>query len=426
MNYRTLTALSELCILITDGKHGDCQDEVDSGYFFLSAKDVRNGKLNYEDARQITRADFLETHKRTQLEPYDILLSNSGTIGRLAIAPDDPRTYQTTFQKSVAILKVEKSIVDPRWLFYVLTSERQTLTELAGGSVQKNLLLRDLRNFKVVVPPLEEQREIANILGSLDDKIKANRRMNETLEATARAIFKSWFVDFDPVHVKARGETPSGMDAETAALFPDSFEDSELGPIPSGWRVGTLGEVAENPRRSINPQNISGGTPYIGLEHMPQRSIALGEWGTGDDVESNKYSFHRGEFLFGKLRPYFHKVGIAPVDGICSTDILVTVPQSEGWAGFVLFHISSDEFVNYTNTTSTGTKMPRTNWHDMSAYGVVLPFEALASYFSELVFPMMQSIIENVHQSRSLAETRDTLLPKLVSGEVRVPLMESS
>jgi len=308
------------------------------------------------------------------------------------------------------------------FLYYYFSSHEQQAyirqNSIQTGVPHTNLSI--LRNTPLYLPPLSEQREIAHILSALDDKIDLNRRMNATLEATARALFQSWFADFDPVRAKAEGRQPEGMDAATAALFPDAFEDSALGWIPSGWRVGKLGEVAENPRRGVNPQDVPVGTLYIGLEHMPQKSLALSEWGTADDVESNKSLFYRGEFLFGKLRPYFHKVGIAPIDGICSTDILVLMPISDSWAGFVLFHISSDALVAHTITLSSGTKMPRTSWHDIAGYSVVLPPENIAAVFSELVSPMIQEISANVHESRTLAETRDALLPKLISGQLRV------
>jgi type I restriction enzyme S subunit len=265
----------------------------------------------------------------------------------------------------------------------------------------------------------DEQRAIASVLGSLDDKIEQNRRENETLEAMARALFKSWFVDFDPVRAKMEGRQPVGMDADTAALFPDGFEESALGPIPRGWRTGCLGEVASNQRAGVDPNEVEPDTPYIGLEHMPRRSIALSEWDFAANVDSQKSWFRQGDFLFGKLRPYFHKVGVAILDGVCSTDILVVVPNQPDWYGFVLFHISSVEFVNYTNATSTGTKMPRASWHDMAQYNVVIPPEHIAGSYSQLVLPMIERIRVNILESRTLAASRDALLPKLLSGEIR-------
>jgi len=245
--------------------------------------------------------------------------------------------------------------------------------------------------------------------------------MNATLEAMARALFQGWFVDFDPVRAKLDSRQPPGFDAATAALFPNEFEDSEFGQIPKGWRVGRLGEVATNPRRTIRPKDIKPDTAYIALEHMPRRRIALNEWDVSGDVASGKFGFRKGEILFGKLRPYFHKVGVAPLDGICSTDILVIAPTSADWFGFVLGHASSDELVNFTDLASTGTKMPRTNWRDMSSFAVVIPSENIAAAFDHIVRPLIDRIVANIHESRTLAAIRDALLPKLLNGQFRIP-----
>ncbi len=280
--------------------------------------------------------------------------------------------------------------------------------------------LTSLRSIHLTLPPLSEQHAVAHILGSLDDKIELNRQMNKTLESMAGAIFNSWFIDFDPVRAKMEGLKPYGMNDETAALFPDSFEVSTLGEIPKGWKVGLLGNVADNPRRGITPNDVNQSTPYIGLEHMPRKSIALSEWGLAQDVTSNKYRFYQGEILFGKLRPYFHKVGVAVQDGVCSTDILVIIPKSSEWYGFVLAHVSSDEFIQFTDAASTGTKMPRTNWTDMKAYKIILPPKIIAEHFNKTVQSMIEAIESNIMQSQTLVSIRDALLPKLLSGEIRV------
>jgi type I restriction enzyme S subunit len=283
----------------------------------------------------------------------------------------------------------------------------------------------DLLAIRIPVPPPAEQRAIAHILGTLDDKIELNRRMNETLEAIARALFKSWFVDFEPVRAKMegrwrKGESLPGLPARFWDLFPDRLVQSELGEIPEGWKIGTLGDVADHSRHSIQPDNIEPGTPYIALEHIPKRCIALSEWSTADGLESTKFVFKRGEILFGKLRPYFHKVGVAPVDGVCSTDIVVVSPESHDWFGFVLGHISSSQFIEYTNAGSTGTKMPRTSWNDMARYGLTLPPEPTAQALNALVQPLIERMAASVHESRGLAALRDALLPNLISGEIRV------
>jgi type I restriction enzyme S subunit len=271
-------------------------------------------------------------------------------------------------------------------------------------------------SITICLPSLPEQRAIAGVLSALDDKIELNRRMNATLEAMARALFRDWFVDFGPTRAKMQGRPPY-LAPEIWSLFPDRLDNEGK---PEGWEMGTLGDVAESPRRGVKPSEIPEDTPYIGLEHMPRRSIALSEWEGAGKVTSNKSAFRKGEFLFGKLRPYFHKVGVAPVDGICSTDIVVVRPKRKEWLAYTLACISSDDFVEFTNAASTGTKMPRTSWNAMSTYETCLGTEEVAAAFNHLVAPMIESIIANIHESRTLAQTRDLLLPRLMSGEIRV------
>ena len=315
-----------------------------------------------------------------------------------------------------------KEGADQGFLFYCMAS--QSFVDFADSGSEGTRMPRTqwdwVSKYEILLPPHSEQRRIAGILGTLDEKIQCNRQMNETLEAMVRTIFKSWFVDFDPVRAKMEGRKPVGMDADTAALFPSTFQDSPLGRIPGGWEVGTLGEIAQNVRRSAKVNEIDSNDVYIGLEHMPKRNIALSEWQAADGISSNKFRFRKCEILFGKLRPYFHKVGVAPLDGVCSTDILVIQPIDSEWFGIVLGLVSSDQFVAYTDAHSTGTRMPRTNWGDMSRYEVVLPQLNVAKKHAELIQPLIERIIDNIHQSHTLSQIRDALLPKLLSGAIRV------
>ena len=315
---------------------------------------------------------------------------------------------------------LDLQVLWPRYLYYWSRSDALS-SQLAGLAYSTDmapyLSLRDQMFLSISLPPLTEQREIAAILGALDDKIEVNRKASATLEAMARALYRSWFVDFDPVWAKVERRPPAHMPPETAALFPDSFDDDGL---PLGWRFGTLGDVAMTARNGVKPEQIHPETPYIGLEHMPRRSIALSDWGLAADVGSQKSGMLAGDFMFGKLRPYFHKVGVAPVDGICSTDIIVLRPKTPEWGGFILSVISSDAFVEHTNSGSSGTRMPRTNWSDMAAYEMPLPPAAVSAEFEAIVKPWRDRIVAGIHENQSLAALRDSLLPRLMSGELRV------
>lgn len=349
-----------------------------------------------------------------------VAMYGRGTAGRVAMAG-----VPLTTNQACCNLVVDETQADARFVYYSLWSNFSKLDALANGSVQQNLSAGVIRAFEILVPPLSEQRAIAHILGTLDDKIELNRRMARTLEDMARALFKAWFVDFEPVRAKMDGrwrpgESLPGLPAHLYDLFPDRLVDSELGEIPEGWEVGRLGDVAEHPRRGVRPSDMVAETPYIGLEHMPRRSIALSDWGSAGAVASNKFEFKRGEILFGKLRPYFHKVGVAPVDGVCSTDIVVLKPRDAGWFAYLLCHVSHAAFVEFTSAGSTGTRMPRTSWSQMARYPLVLPPGSVAAAFLVQVQSAVDQILAGIHESRTLAGLRDALLPRLVSGEVRV------
>ena len=366
--------------------------------------------------------------KRFLLEDGDLLFARQSLVlegaGRCSIflRDDEP----VTFESHVTRVRLDQNVSHPGYYFYYLQSHhgrsaiRSIVEQGAGASGIRG---SDLATLDVRWRPLPEQRAIAHVLGTLDDKIELNRRMNQTLEVMARALFKSWFVDFDPVRAKMEGRDP-GLPQHLADLFPDRLVESELGEIPEGWETGLLGDVAEQPRRSVPPWKIAPGTPYIALEHMPKNRIALSAWGNGNGLASNKFAFKQGEILFGKLRSYFHKVGVAPVNGVCSTDIVVVAPRSPQWFGLVVGHVSSADFIHYTDAGSTGTKMPRTSWTDMALYELVLPPEPVAAAFTEMVQPAIDRIITQIHESRGLVALRDTLLPKLVSGELRAKQIE--
>ncbi len=394
---------------------------------YLDTGSVTENRIS-ETQHLVLGKDKIPSRARRKVQPGDIVYStvrpNQRHFG-LIREPSENFLVSTGF----ATIRGKEGLALTEYVYWFLVQDHivEHLHTIAvqSTSAYPSIKPSDIERLELELPPLPEQRRIAHILGTLDDKIELNRRMNATLEGMARALFKSWFVDFEPARAKMegrwrRGESLPGMPAELYDLFPERLAPSELGEAPEGWGVKTLGDIADSPRRGVSPADVESETPYIGLQHMPRRSIALTEWATAGQVSSAKSIFRRGELLFGKLRPYFHKVGIAAVDGVCSTDILVVVPNMNEWSSFLLCCVSSDEFVAYTDQTSTGTRMPRTSWKAMKQYGVFLPPNALVSAFQGVTEPLLKRIIMNCHESQILAVLRDALLPGLVSGELRV------
>ncbi len=311
-------------------------------------------------------------------------------------------------------VRIDPNLAYPSYIYWYL-QYLYALGEMEKHQVQHTGVARFqftdfAANIEIPLPSFPVQRAIAHILGTLDDRVELNRRMNATLEVRR----------FRPRAGQDGGGRDTGLPKDIVDLFPDRLVDSELGEIPEGWSVGTLGDIAESSGMGVDPKSVDRDTPYIGLEHMPRHSVALTDWGSAGSVSSSKSGLSKGDVLFGKLRPYFHKVGIAPVNGVCSTDIVVLTARMPRLSAFVLACVSSPEFVSYKNQTSTGTKMPRTSWRSMSRYEAC----GLRSQFSR---PFSASRVR-CWSASSRAPTnpapsvpsRDALLPKLISGEMRV------
>ncbi len=299
--------------------------------------------------------------------------------------------------------------VDPAFLVFLLRSSyyRNLIIGKSSGATITNISQDSLGSVEVFLPPLSTQIEISSTLTRYNDLIKNNTRRIRILEEMAQAIYREWFVHFRyPGH-------------EFVPLV-----ESELGMIPEGWGVVKVGDIAREIRRGVQPNAIDPETPYLGLEHLPRKSLAISEWGTAQEIQSTKLAFHKGEILFGKIRPYFHKVGIAPIDGICSTDIIVIYSTKEEYFPLTLMTVFSTAFVDHATQTSQGTKMPRANWEILVNYPIVLAPSTIIIQFNDVIFKILALIQNLCNCNRNLRQQRDLLLPRLVSGELDVSQLE--
>jgi type I restriction enzyme S subunit len=324
-------------------------------------------------------------HKEFMFEEPQIIVVARGVGGAGDIKMSPPFAYITNI--SIA-LNVDQNRIDKKFLYYRLSSN--SLRELRTGAAQPQIIIADLLKYKVNVPPLPHQRRIADILSAYDDLIENNTRRIRILEQMAKAVYQEWF---------------GKVDKES---------------LPKGWEEKTLGDIAQDIRRNVHPNDIDSETPYFGLEHLPRKSIALSEWGKAGDVQSTKLAFKKGEILFGKIRPYFHKVGVAPLDGVASSDTIIITPKSPEYFGLVLGCVFSEEFVNHATQTSQGTKMPRANWDVLVKYPVLVPPKKLLEQFNNTTKDFVELIQNLLFRNRNLRQTRDLLLPRLVSGEIEV------
>jgi type I restriction enzyme, S subunit len=376
----------------------------------------KDDKLKYYDGP--VPEEFLLSAGELLLSMTD-LSKETGTLGYPALVPESSGLRYLHNQRLGRVLIRDRALLDRGFLYYILCTPAYRHEVLAGatGTTVKHTSPSRIAGFRLRLPPMPTQIRIASTLSALDHKSGLNRRTNRTLESIARVIFKSWFVDFDPVGKKMEGGAVR-LPPDLAARLPSARVQGGNGELPASWPVRTLGDIAVQVRLQVRPEELEAGTPYFGLEHLPRRSIALGDWGVADKVASGKSRFAKGDYLFGKLRPYFHKVGPAPVDGVCSTDIVVIRPRHPDLGAFVLGHLSSDDFVDHAAAGSSGTRMPRTSWKDMAAYPLVMPPDQALRAYQATVNPLLQRIQSSILESRTLVEARDQLLPQLLAGRL--------
>jgi type I restriction enzyme S subunit len=386
--------LAEACERIVDCPHKTAPEADVPFAYAVGTKAINHGRIHFDKARPVDQATYETWIARATPEEEDLILCREAPVGPVARVPQYPLVC---LGQRTVLLKPNRQTVDPRFLMYALLAPttQSALRELSEGSTVAHLNVADIRRFALSIPSLDQQRRVASVLGALDDKIESNGRLASLLEETAATLFRARFIDFVGV---------------------TDLVDGEIGPIPRGWAVGSLAGLVEN----LRVRSLDSTAPYIGLDDMPRGSTVLSDWKTADAPRGASNVFSVGDVLLGKLRPYFHKVGVAPIDGRCSTEILVLRPIEPTWFGVVLGHVSSAQFIAHCVAVSSGTRMPRAEWKVAGDYRIAVPPAEEAARFTELVRAFYAQILNLIHESRTLAELRDTLLPKLVSGQIRV------
>ncbi len=331
-------------------------------------------------------------------------------------------------------IELDKHQVDNQFFYYKFLNSG--LRHLDSGSAQSQITINDLKNERIDLPAIQRQKEIAGILCSLDDKIHLNQQMNQSLESIAQTIFKSWFVDFDPVKAKMEGREPEGMDAETAALFPDSLVESELGLIPEGWNILNIDDVA----------SITKGKSYKSVELEPSTTalVTLKSFQRGGGYRTDGLKEYTGSFKASQVvnpgdlivsytdvtqkaeligRPAFvyadgsHETYVISLDVAVIRPIVGTSMSKE----FLYSVMKTDRFTEHTYSHSTGTTVLHLSKDAVPSYSFAFPGDGLVQRFTEICLPIYQQILVNHQESINLASIRNTLLPKLISGEIQIP-----
>jgi type I restriction enzyme S subunit len=344
-------------------------------------------------------------------------------------------TREMAFNQDIKALRPAKN-VDGAFLAYWLLANKPDLLASVdhAGHGTGRLVTETLKEKTVLLPPLAEQKAIAAVLGALDDKIELNRRMNATLEAMALALFQSWFVDFDPVRAKLDGRPPAALDPATAALFPDSFQDSPIGPIPRGWSVKDLGEMAGFDKGlSYKGEGLAdeGGMPMVNLGCFTGRGLFnagrvkryTGEYrerhlvNAGDLVVANT-DMTQNRVIIGSPALIPELNGAKQFLFTHHVFAVRFKPGSEIWRRYVFFTLLKPEFREIAEGFSIGTTVLALPRDGLMNYSLCLPPVPLLEAFEKQVGPLLAAVDANRHQSRTLATLRDTLLPKLLSGEL--------
>lgn len=363
-------------------------------YPFIQTGDVKHADLYISSFTQTYSEAGLQQSK---LWPAGTLcITIAANIAETAILGVD-----ACFPDSVIGFIADPKQSDTRFVKYLFDATIKARARLfSQGATQDNLSQEKLLSLEFDVPSVHEQKRIADILSSYDDLIEKNRRRIALLEESARLLYREWFVRL---------------------RFPGHEHTPIVDGVPQGWEPKALGDLCREIRDMVLPEAIEPGTPYIGLEHIPRRSISLNEWGTADEVISSKSRFKAGEIIFGKIRPYFHKVGVAFVDGVASSDAIVVRPACDALHGLVMMTMSSDEFVAVTaQQMKEGSKMPRADWKQMKAYSVPLPPSGLLSNFDGVIQPIVEQLKSISFANQKLRDARDLLLPRLMTGALAV------
>lgn len=328
----------------------------------------------------------------------DLLFAWACTFG-----PHIWKEDNTIFHYHIWKIVEDKDVVDRRFFYYYLKFATGGFLGALNGSVMVHITKSSMEKMIIRIPKkLEDQRRIASILSSLDRKIELNNKINADLEEMAQAIFKNWFVDFEP--------------------FKDGkFVDSELGMIPEGWKVGTLKDLLYLRKDSIKAAN-KGNLPYLPIDTIPMHCLVATDFKSNDEAKSSLQTFEQNDIVVGAMRVYFHRVILAPCKGITRTTCFVLSVKNENALAYSLMQCNQDEAISFAEKTSKGSTMPYAVWDGgYGEYKVVIPPSEVMKSFNDLLSNFFSKMNKNAIENSRISLLRDTLLSRLMSGELEVP-----
>ena len=400
-------------------------DECPNGVKFVRGGDVIAGRILTSQLRTIT-TDVSQQYARTLLHGGELLVSLVGNPGEVALVPASLKG--ANIARQVGLVRIDPAKADANYVQYYLRSKtgRDVLLAHSKGSVQQVINLKDLKSVKVPLPPISVQRNVAVFMQALDDRITLLRETNATLEAIAQALFKSWFVDFDPVRAKMEGRTPEGMDEATAALFPDGFETSVLGEVPRGWHCAPVYELATYINgaayKAFEPNTERRGLPIIKIAEL--KAGVTSQTAYSDVEMPSKYRIETGDILFswsGNPDTSIDTFVWTHEEAWLNQHIFRVLPHSSETRSFVLqtLRYLRPVFAELARNKQT-TGLGHVTVADMKRLLVVKPGSSVLTQFALVAGPIQEKIFNNARQAQVLCTLRDTLLPRLISGQLRL------
>jgi type I restriction enzyme S subunit len=398
---------------------------VPSGIPVISGQHLHGSKVDDRVGFNFVSEEHADRLKNANVQRGDVIFTHAGNIGQVALIPQSSQFERYVISQRQFYMRCDRTKVLPEFVVaYFKTPEGRhrllaNTSQVGVPSIAQPV--RYLRTIEIPLPPLSEQRAIAHILGTLDDKIELNRRMSKTLEAMARALFKSWFVDFEPVRAKSEGRDP-GLPKPLADLFPARLVDSELGEIPEGWEVGTLADVAALNAEVWSQQSRPLQINYVDLSSAKWGRIEAVTVHEAADAPSRAQRVLRpGETIVGTVRPGNGSYAFVYEDGLTgSTGFAALRPIAAQQAEFVYLAATASDNIDALAHLADGGAYPAVRPEAVAATQIVRPCEDLLARFAHAARPLLARTAQTERESRTLAALRDALLPKLISGDLRV------
>ncbi|MBZ2053648.1 restriction endonuclease subunit S [Streptococcus sanguinis] len=356
---------------------------------WLSSGETRNRYINVTE-KTITNSGAQNSSTRQALKG-DVVMASAGqgyTRGQVSFLNID-----TFINQSVIAIRANEKVLDKKFLFYNLSSRYEELRAISdSNSIRGSITTKMVKSMNIRIPDLNTQRAIANVLSSIDDKIETSKQINHHLEQMAQAIFKSWFVDFEPFG----------------------------GKMPNDWTIGKLSDVLKLIKNGINDKDKQK-LPYVPIDILPMHSLSLNSYKSNDEAKSSLITFKKNDILLGAMRVYFHRVCISPFTGITRSTCFVLRPFNKIYLEYCLLTCDLKSSIEYAQSTSKGSTMPYAVWENgLAELKIPIPTEKVIKNFSKIVSPLIKTLQDSIYEIENLQNLRDTLLPKLLSGEISV------